>query len=210
VAHLQVTTRWSDATLSGRFPADPLPSDPSWAGGSLLTDEQAAHADASPEAVFATVAGIGGDRGWYVTPLLWALRGWADKLVGGVGMRRGRRHPDELGVGDALDFWRVEAVEPPTLIRLRAEMRLPGEAWLEWRIEPDGPHPATGPTGPGGGHRAGATLHQRAIFYPRGLWGRAYWYALVPFHGLIFARLCARLAEAAQASPKVVGTSPSS
>ena len=92
------------------------------------------------------MAGIGGDRGWYVTPLLWRLRGWADKVVGGVGLRRGRRNPDRLGVGDALDFWRVEAVEPDRRILLRAEMRLPGEAWLEWVIEPDGSgqpaHPA--------------------------------------------------------------------
>ena len=90
-----------------------------------------------------------------------------DKLVGGVGMRRGRRHPDRMGVGDAVDFWRVEAVEPPSLIRLRAEMRLPGEAWLEWRIDTDD----------------GRTrVRQRALFHPRGLLGRAYWYALVPFH----------------------------
>lgn len=182
VEHLQVTTRWSDATLSGRTPADPLPSDPDWAGGSLLVDEQEAVSTAAPDAVFATVSGIGGDRGWYVTPLLWELRGWADKLIGGVGMRRGRRHPDALWVGDALDFWRVEAVEPPSLVRLRAEMKLPGEAWLEWRIEPhDG---------------SGSVLHQRAIFYPRGLFGRLYWYALVPFHTVIFGRLCTRLATA--------------
>jgi hypothetical protein len=131
--------------------------------------------------VYARVTGIGGDRGWYVAPLLWTLRGWVDKLMGGVGMRRGRRHPDRLWVGDALDFWRVEAVEPPRLVRLRAEMRLPGEAWLEWHIEP---------------LADGSRLTQRAIFYPRGLTGRAYWYALLPFHGLIFGRLADRLAAA--------------
>ena len=118
--------------------------------------------------------------GWYVTPLLWRIRGWADKAVGGVGLRRGRRNPDMLGVGDAVDFWRVEAVEPDRRILLRAEMRLPGEAWLEWVIEPEG---------------AGSRLTQRAIFYPRGLLGRAYWYALIPFHALIFRQLAERLAS---------------
>jgi uncharacterized protein YbjT (DUF2867 family) len=182
-AELQVATRWSDATLPGRSPASPLPTDPDWAGGSLLVDEQSANAEAPPADVYATVTGVGGTRGWYVTPLLWHLRGWVDKLVGGVGMRRGRRHPDELRVGDALDFWRVEAVEPPRLVRLRAEMRLPGEAWLEWRIDPV----------PGG-----SRLRQRASFYPRGLFGRAYWYVLLPFHALIFGRLAGRLAAAAE------------
>ena len=103
-ADLQVTTRWSDATLSGQSPADPLPTDPDWAGGSLLSDDQEVRTAASPSQVFAEVSGIGGTRGWYVTPILWSLRGAADKLIGGVGMRRGRRHPDRLWVGDAVDF----------------------------------------------------------------------------------------------------------
>ncbi|HET8618177.1 MAG TPA: SDR family oxidoreductase [Acidimicrobiales bacterium] len=179
---LQVATRWSDAGLPGRSPAQPLPTDPDWAGGSVLVDEQSATSTAPPEAVYARVTGIGGERGWYVTPLLWSLRGGIDKLIGGVGMRRGRRHPDQLGVGDALDFWRVEAVEAPRLVRLRAEMRLPGDAWLEWHIEPVA---------------GGSRLTQRAIFYPRGLTGRAYWYALLPFHGLIFGRLARQLAAVA-------------
>ena len=98
-------------------------------------------------------------------------------------MTRGRRDPHRLWVGDAVDFWRVEAVERGRLVRLRAEMRLPGEAWLEWRIVP-------GPDG-------GSELCQRAIFAPKGLWGRLYWYSLLPFHGLIFGRLARRLAEAA-------------
>lgn len=183
---LQVSTRWSDADLPGRSPADPLPTDPDWAGGSILVDAKTARSAAPPSALFATVAGIGGDRGWYVTPLLWHLRGWADKLIGGVGMRRGRRHPDELWVGDALDFWRVETVEVDRLVRLRAEMKLPGEAWLEWRITPDG---------------TGSLLEQRATFAPRGLTGRLYWYALIPFHAVIFARMADRIAGAAEARP---------
>jgi uncharacterized protein YbjT (DUF2867 family) len=181
-ADLDVTTRWSDATLPGHSPADPMPSDPEWAGGSLLVDESTACSGAPPADLFATVAGIGGRRGWYVTPLLWSLRGWIDKLVGGVGMRRGRRHPDTLWVGDAVDFWRVEAVEPDRLLRFRAEMKLPGEAWIEWRVEPT---------------EDGSSLTQRAIFYPRGLAGRAYWYALIPFHGMIFARMARQIADAA-------------
>jgi uncharacterized protein YbjT (DUF2867 family) len=182
-ADLQVSTRWSDATLSGQTPADPLPTDPDWAGGSLLSDDQSITTPAPPAAVFAAVSGIGGDRGWYVTPFLWQARGWMDKLVGGVGMRRGRRHPDDLWVGDALDFWRVEAVEPSALVRLRAEMKLPGEAWLQWTIEPAG---------------TGSELRQQAIFYPRGLLGRLYWYVLIPFHAVIFARMCAKIGQAAE------------
>lgn len=181
---MQVATRWSDADLPGGGPADPFPSDPDWAGGSLLVDTRTARSSADPEAVFRTVLGIGGARGWYVTPLLWSVRGLLDSLVGGVGLRRGRRHPDLLEPGDALDFWRVDAVERPSLVRLRAEMRLPGSAWLEWRTESDG---------------AGTRLTQRAIFAPRGLWGRLYWYGLVPFHALIFGPMARRIADAAAA-----------
>jgi uncharacterized protein YbjT (DUF2867 family) len=177
-----VATRWSDAALPGQSPARPMPTDPDWAGGSILVDEQTATSAASVGDLYATVTGIGGDRGWYVAPLLWRLRGWVDKLVGGVGLRRGRRHPDDLRVSDVVDFWRVEAVEPNSLVRLRAEMRLPGEAWLEWHVD-------ALPTG--------SRLTQRATFYPRGLTGRAYWYALLPFHALIFGRLARRLAAAA-------------
>jgi uncharacterized protein YbjT (DUF2867 family) len=186
-AELQVATRWSDATLSGQSPAEPLPTDPDWAGGSLLSDEQETATTASPAALFAEVTGIGGERGWYVTPLLWSLRGWVDKLVGGVGMRRGRRHPDDLGVGDALDFWRVEAVVPDELVRLRAEMKLPGNAWLQWTIHPT---------------EHGSVLRQQAIFSPKGLFGRLYWYVLVPFHAVIFERMCRRIATAAARRPE--------
>ena len=200
-ASLQVATRWSDASLPGRTPADPLPTDAGWAGGLLLADEQCVRTDASPDALFRTISGIGGDRGWYVTPLLWSARGWIDKAVGGVGMRRGRRHPDELWVGDALDFWRVEAVEPDRLVRLRAEMRLPGDAWLEWRIVPDGD----------GNGNGGVRVEQRALFAPKGLWGRMYWYSLLPFHALIFGRLAARLVAAASTrdDPSSEGPAPS-
>jgi len=190
VSDLAVPSRWSDATLPGRSPADPMPTDPDWAGGTLLTDSQTAPSTATAEALFATVQGIGGTQGWYVAGWLWSIRGLIDGLMGGVGMRRGRRHPKDLRVGEALDFWRVETLEPPTLLRLRAEMRTPGDAWLQWEVTPD---------------ESGSVLHQQAIFHPRGLLGRLYWYALMPFHALIFKRLCHRLAEAAQVSPTTAG-----
>jgi uncharacterized protein YbjT (DUF2867 family) len=189
VENLDVATSWSDAGLPGRTPADPLPTDPDWSGGTMFADQQEVASAAAPEALYDTVQGIGGDRGWYVADPLWLLRGLADRAVGGIGLRRGRRHPDEVRVGDALDFWRVEAHDRPNLLRLRAEMRLPGEAWLEWRVTPAGD---------------GAVLSQRALFHPRGLWGRLYWYALVPFHAMIFHRMATRLAAAAEQRPSTV------
>jgi uncharacterized protein YbjT (DUF2867 family) len=140
---------------------------------------------APPEAVFATLQRLGGRHGWPYGRWLWGLRGALDRLVGGVGLRRGRRHPDDLAVGDPLDFWRVEAYEPPQRLRLRAEMRLPGEAWLEFAVASDG--------------RGGSVLHQTAAFAPRGLSGLLYWYALLPVHRPLFrgmARALARRAEA--------------
>ncbi len=191
IEDLDVHTRWSDAALPGSTAADPLPSDPDWSGGTVLSDEQTVTvADADPAQVFAAFSGIGGARGWFVADALWSVRGLADQAVGGPGMRRGRRDPDRLRVGDALDFWRVEATEVPTLLRLRAEMRLPGEAWLEWHVEP---------------HQGGARLTQRAIFAPRGLFGRLYWYVMAPFHRLIFARLAWEIIQ--RGTPVQVGSS---
>jgi uncharacterized protein YbjT (DUF2867 family) len=181
---LDVATTWAGAELGGRTPADPLPSDPDWSGGVVLDDCKVVTTSASPSDVYHTVTGIGGRRGWYVTKYLWSIRGLIDKLLGGVGMRRGRRHPDELRVGEALDFWRVEALVPDRLLRLRAEMKVPGTAWLEFTIETDGD---------------GSRLTQRARFHPRGLWGRLYWYSLLPFHAVIFGRMATRLAAAAEA-----------
>jgi len=124
----------------------------------------------------------GGERGWYSLPIAWAARGFLDRLVGGVGLRRGRRHPDTLVVGDAVDFWRVESVERNKLLRLRAEMKLPGQAWLEFAIEQ-----AEGK----------ATLHQRALFIPKGLAGHLYWRAISPFHNMIFGSMVRNVAKAA-------------
>ena len=181
VGDLEIKTSWMDSARE-RTPAQPMPQDPDWAGGTIYQDIQVVTSDTDAEAVFAAVSGVGGERGWYVAGLLWTLRGWIDKLAGGVGMRRGRRHPDELRVGDALDFFRVEAHEPPALLRLRAEMLVPGEAWLEWRVAPT----------PGGG----CELRQLARFHPRGVAGRLYWWVLLPAHKVIWKRLAERLCAA--------------
>jgi uncharacterized protein YbjT (DUF2867 family) len=186
VEDLDVRTSWSDAELAGRSPADPMPTDPDWSGGVVLADEQHAHVDESPAATFASVASLGGDTGWLAGNWMWEVRGLLDRMVGGIGTRRGRRHPTQLRVGDAVDFWRVEALEPDRLLRLRAEMRLPGEAWLEWRLSP----------APGGGTH----VVQRARFHPRGLWGRCYWLAMLPFHRFIFGPLLRRIGERAVAA----------
>ena len=190
VQDLDVATTWASAELATRSrpeparrgPEDPRPEDPAWAGGTVLSDTREVHSLAPPEVLFATVCGIGGDRGYPSGRWLWQVRGLFDKLVGGVGLRRGRRHPDELAVGEVVDFWRVSAIEPPRLLRLRAEMKLPGQAWLEFRIEPDG---------------SGSRLVQRARFHPRGLLGRVYWAVLLPFHALLFPQMAERLAATA-------------
>ena len=132
----EVVTRWSSASVPGA-PSDPLPTDPDWAGGSLYEDLRRRPVAASPETLWRVVEGIGGDRGWYSFPLAWRVRGLLDRFVGGVGLRRGRRDPDRVYVGETIDFWRVEERDPGELLRLRAEMRLPGLAWLELGVERD-------------------------------------------------------------------------
>jgi uncharacterized protein YbjT (DUF2867 family) len=129
----------------------------------------------------AGLEGIGGEHGWYSFPLAWAVRGLLDRLVGGVGLRRGRRDPDRLWIGESLDFWRVEEIDEPSLLRLRAEMRLPGAAWLELRVEP--------------GADGRSTYVQRALFHPRGLAGHAYWWAVAPFHRIVFGGMLAGVAR---------------
>lgn len=178
VGDRNVSTSWMDSAPT-RAPALPMPQDPPWAGGTVYQDVQQVETSAPADLVFTTVSGVGGARGWYVANSLWALRGLLDKLLGGVGMRRGRRDPDGLRVGDALDFFRVAAIDPPRLLRLRAEMKVPGDAWLEWAVSVD----ADG----------GTTLRQLATFYPRGVAGRAYWWALLPIHKIIWKRLAERL-----------------
>ncbi|MGR8007365.1 SDR family oxidoreductase [Streptomyces hypolithicus] len=182
VKDAQVTTRWSSASLPGA-PSDPLPTDPDWAGGSLYSDRRELAVDASPEALWRVIEGIGGDNGWYSFPLAWAVRGWLDRLVGGVGLRRGRRDAERLRVGDSLDFWRVEEIEPGRLLRLRAEMRLPGLAWLELRAEP--------------GSDGRTTYRQRALFHPHGLLGHAYWWSVSPFHTVVFGGMARKITQTA-------------
>jgi uncharacterized protein YbjT (DUF2867 family) len=178
-----VDTTWSSAELGGRRPADPMPIDPDWSGGTVLADRRDRYVDAPPAVVYAVLNEVGGARGWYWGEWLWAIRGLMDQLVGGVGMRRGRRDPTTMHVGDPVDFWRVEALERDARVRLHAEMKLPGEAWLEWRIEPDG---------------AGSRVFQLARFHPRGLWGRCYWFAVAPFHRFVFPSLLNGIADDAE------------
>jgi uncharacterized protein YbjT (DUF2867 family) len=186
-----VETSWRNAGVPGA-PSDPLPSDPEWAGHRVFVDERERRSPAPPEALWTVIEGVGGERGWYSFPLAWALRGWIDQATGGVGLRRGRRDPDRLHEGDALDFWRVERLERGRLLRLRAEMRVPGRAWLELRAEPG--------TGTGAGaDGAGSTYRQRAVFFPRGLAGVLYWWAILPFHGVIFAGMATRITAEAEA-----------
>jgi uncharacterized protein YbjT (DUF2867 family) len=178
----EVETRWSGASTPG-VAAGPLPSDPDWSGGSIYTDDREAHAEASPERLWEVVEGIGGESGWYSFPLAWAVRGWVDRAVGGVGLRRGRRDPRRLHVGEALDWWRVEEIERGSLLRLRAEMKVPGLAWLELRVAPsDG---------------GGSTYRQRAVFVPKGLAGHVYWWLVWPFHGIVFGGMVRNIARAA-------------
>ncbi|WP_157156679.1 SDR family oxidoreductase [Diaminobutyricimonas sp. LJ205] len=172
-----VETSWQNASVEDA-PSDPLPSDPDWAGHTVYTDLKQRETSASVDQLWTVIEGIGGRNGWYSFPLAWALRGWIDKLFGGVGLRRGRRHAERLSTGEVLDFWRVERLERPRTLRLRAEMRLPGRAWLELETEPT-------PTG--------ARYRQRAVYFPRGLSGRLYWFAILPFHGIIFNGMANRI-----------------
>ena len=166
-----VSTRWSSAATPGA-PSDPLPTDPSWAGGSLYVDARNSVVQASPAALWRVIEGIGGETGWYSFQAAWPVRGLPGRLAGGSGLRRGRRDPRHLLAGDAVDFWRVEAIERGKLLRLRAEMKLPGLAWLELSVGQD--------------YDGLTTYSQRAIFRPHGLAGHAYWRSISPFHGLVF------------------------
>lgn len=161
-----VATRWADAGA--------VPGDPDWAGGAVYEDRRAISVAAPADAVFRTVARIGGDNGYYAADWLWRLRGALDRLVGGPGLRRGRRHPEDIAYGETIDFWRVTAVEVNRRLTLRAEMRLPGEALLEFEVQPHDSKPDT------------CTLRQTARFKPRGLAGVLYWYAVLPLHGIVF------------------------
>jgi len=182
-----IETLWSDALSSSQ--GDVPPVSLTQEQGMLIEHRQKT-VSASPGAVFKVFSGLGGERGWPPYNWLWQARGILDRLVGGVGMRRGRRHPDELRLGEAVDFWRVEAIEPDRLLRLRAEMKLPGKGWLQFQAVP---------------REDGQTdLVQTAYFASKGLTGLGYWYVIYPLHGLIFSRMIdtiARRAIAADAEP---------
>jgi uncharacterized protein YbjT (DUF2867 family) len=186
VRDADVSTRWSTASLPGA-PSDPLPTDPDWAGGSLYEDRRSREVDASSASLWRVIEGIGGDHGWYSFPLAWRVRGILDRFVGGVGLRRGRRDPQRVYVGESVDFWRVETRDEGTLLRLRAEMRLPGLAWLELAVEADPDRPGR------------CTYHQRALFHPKGLFGHVYWWSVAPFHGIVFGSMARNIGKAAEA-----------
>ncbi len=176
--HLIAETRWSDA-LSSKGASR------SWAGTRFLSrivDSRTVRVLCTPAGSFAPIRRIGGTVGWYYGNWLWQLRGFLDLLVGGAGTRRGRRDPDQVLPGDTIDFWRVEAVEPDCRLRLQAEMKLPGRAWLEFEVTPDGD---------------GSIIRQTAVFDPVGLLGLAYWYVLYPIHRFVFRGMLDGIARAA-------------
>lgn len=193
IQDLDVATTWASAGGADRVPYDvaatPSPQDPDWAGGTILRDVRRMRCAAPPQRLYDAVTSLGGTHGYHTPRFLWMLRGGIDKMVGGIGLGRGRRHPEQLAVGEPVDFWRVEALERPVaggdgLLRLRAEMKVPGEAWLEFRIRP--------------AEDGGSILEQQARFHPRGLWGRAYWYGLSPIHSFMFPRMARRIASDAE------------
>ena len=180
-------TRWSDALSSAG-------TSRAWGGvrfGNRLVDSRTVHVDVPPAAAFAPIRRIGGKTGWYYADSLWRLRGALDLLVGGVGMRRARRSPEQLSVGEALDWWRVEEYEPNRYLRLAAEMKTPGRAWLEFEVT---------------GDETGSEIRQTALFDPVGLFGLIYWYALFPVHNIIFAGMLRRIAAAARATGRAIDT----
>jgi len=177
-------TSWCDALSSSGEPQ-------SWGGikfGTRLVDSRTVQVSGSPASAFAPIRRIGGVNGWYFANFLWWLRGAADLLVGGVGLRRGRRDPHTLSAGDALDFWRVETFVPDRELGLVAEMKVPGRAWLRFEVEPNS---------------RGSLIRQTAIFDPAGLAGLLYWYALYPVHRWIFRGMLNQIAAAAERAQNV-------
>ncbi|MFG0242198.1 MAG: SDR family oxidoreductase [Phycisphaerales bacterium JB054] len=171
-----IETRWSAAGA--------IEGDPDWAGGTEFVDARAIEIDAPPAAVFAAVCRVGGGNGWYAADILWRIRGWMDQLSGGPGLRRGRRHPDQIEFGEALDFWRVIGVERDRALLLRAEMKLPGIATLGFVITPH--------------DDARTHLQMTARFRPKGLLGLLYWYAVLPAHNLVFSGMLRGIRRAAE------------
>jgi uncharacterized protein YbjT (DUF2867 family) len=173
----EIPTRWSAA--------GPIPGDPSWSGGQVFSDQRTVDIDADAIAVYAAVCRIGGGHGWYAGDVLWRLRGWLDQLVGGPGLRRGRRHPENVEFGEALDFWRVVGLERGRFLRLHAEMKVPGIAQLEFQMCPRDESTQT-------------RLTMTARFRPRGLLGILYWYAVLPLHAFVFRGMLEGIKRAAE------------
>jgi uncharacterized protein YbjT (DUF2867 family) len=171
-----VATRWSSAL--GSAPAFELTQKEG-----MIRETRSCRASADPATTFAAFSSLGGDTGWLFWSWAWSVRGALDRLAGGPGLRRGRRHPSDLEPGDAVDFWRVERVEPPNLLRLRAEMKVPGRAWLQWEVLPE---------------KGSTQLVQTAIFEPFGLAGHLYWNSLYPVHKIIFSGLVRAIASRAE------------
>jgi uncharacterized protein YbjT (DUF2867 family) len=166
-----VSTRWSDGS-SGRSSSDPLPSDPDWSGGSLYEDVKERRTPADSIALWRAVESIGGEQGWYSFPFVWSLRGWVNEFTRRAGLRIGRLNSQRLHTGAALDWWRVEDVDQPRLLRLRSTLPMPGRLWLELSVEPDSD--------------GGAIYRQRALFQPYGLAGHAFWRGLYALHQTVF------------------------
>lgn len=179
----RIDTSWSDAHGGNGHAGEPITLK---SRHGLIIERRRLRVSATPGKVYRQFTGIGARRGWYFANWTWRIRGMIDRLLGGAGLRRGRRHPGELRIGDALDFWRVEALEPDRLLRLRAEMKLPGSAWLQFEVSE---------AGDGTTH-----LEQTAAFDPKGLAGLLYWYALYPIHSWIFRGLIRAIARRAEDS----------
>jgi len=177
-----VETSWSDAGV--------IPGDPDWAGGTTYVHSEETTIEATADQVFRTVCRIGGRNGWYAADSLWQLRGLLDRLIGGPGLRRGRRSATEIQYGDALDFWRVTGIQPEERLELRAEMKVPGVATLEFLIESRGDQ---------------CHLTQIARFQPRGLLGILYWYAVMPLHGIVFRDMLMGIRRTAEGVPDSEG-----
>mgnify|MGYP002084564623 FL=1 len=190
-----IETAWSDALSTSQQTG---PAVVMWTDQGMIREQRRSDVTATPAAVFRAFTSLGGHRGWLSWNWAWRVRGFLDRAVGGVGLRRGRRDPHHLRVGDAIDFWRVEAVVPDRLLRLRAEMKVPGKAWLQFQVSP--------------GAGAEAALVQTAFFAPKGVLGWLYWYALYPIHGLIFSGLLRGIARLATRTPPTPrgGAAPSS
>jgi uncharacterized protein YbjT (DUF2867 family) len=186
-----VETRWSDATALAA-PWQKAQGDPDWAGETVYKDKRELIVDTPKKFLWEAIESIGGDTGWYGADFLWWSRGILDRIVGGVGLRRGRRDSDHLRVGESLDFWRVEALEPEKLLRLYAEMILPGKAWLEFSItevNKDG--------------KVRQKVEQIATYQPRGLGGQLYWFCVLPFHSFVFPTMIKNIVKAANSRMEI-------